>query len=540
MEKVKGKTILDAIGIGRILFYSQKQYENTYEKAESMEQEIARYESAKEEAMKELRQLHQKAVAEVGEEIALIFAVHEMMLEDDDYSGAVRQIIRSEGVSAQEAVAKTGENFAAMFLAMKDDYFHARAADVKDVSNRVEAILRGVAQGDLLGKEPVIVAAEDLTPSELLQMDRTKLKGIVLKRGAVNSHVAILAKTMHIPTLMGVEISKEWSDRRAIIDGQCGLLLVDPDTVTLEQYHTLCQKEEARKAQVGRLKGCADKTKDGRQMLLYANINHAEDVGKVLENDAAGIGLFRSEYLYLGRENDPTEEEQFQIYKAVVEKMAGKKVVIRTADLGGDKCAEYLGLEPEENPAMGYRGIRIFLDRIELFKIQLRAIYRAAAFGQVSMLIPMITSVEEVQKIKELCGEVRAELEVCGERYGEVELGVMIETPAAVMISDLLAKEVDFFSIGTNDLTQYILAMDRLNSKLDGMYNMHHEAILRMIRMVVENGHKEQCGVGICGELAADTSLTELFLEMGVDELSVAPNRILTIRNIIANINVMN
>lgn len=536
MEQVKGRTILDSIGIGKILFYSSKQYETTYGKAESVEQEITRYETAKKEAMKELRCLHKKAVEEVGEEVALIFAVHEMILEDDDYSGAVRQIIRSEGVSADEAVAKTGENFAAMFLAMKDDYFHARAVDVKDVSNRVEAILRGEAQRDLLGEEPVIIAAEDLTPSELLQMDRNKLKGIVLKRGAANSHVAILAKTMHIPTLLGVEISKEWNGRMAIVDGLQGLLLLDPDVAALEQYEQIHLDKETEKLQMSQLKGCPDRTRDGRELLLYANVNRAEEVLDVLENDAAGIGVFRSECLYLERDAYPSEEEQFQAYKSVVERMDGRKVVIRTADLGADKKAMYLRLDREENPAMGYRGIRISLDYVDMFKTQLRAIYRASAFGTVALLIPMIVSVEEIQKVKQICGGVKEKLSEEGIAFGEVELGIMIETPAAVMVSDLLAKEVDFFSIGTNDLTQYTLAMDRQNPKLDSIYDVRHEAILRMIRMVVENGHKERCKVGICGELAADMSLTASFLEMGVDEISVVPDMIFPIRKILVNL----
>lgn len=536
MEKIMGKTIQDGIGIGKILFFYPKQYENTYRKAESIEQEIERFEKAKQEAMKELRKLHKKAIEEVGKEVALIFAVHEMMLEDDDYSGSVRQIIRSEMLSAEEAVAKTGENFAAMFLAMTDTYFHARAVDVKDVSDRVEEILRGVKREATLGEDPVIVLAEDLTPSELLQMDRSRLKGIVLKRGAANSHVAILAKTMHIPTLTGVDVSKEWHGRTVILDGMQGFMLLDPDDVVKARYVKRYRDTEAEKHLLSLLKGCPDETRDGRKMLLCANINSAEETAEALKNDAAGIGLFRSEYLYLGKEDYPTEEEQFQAYKTVIEQMAGKKVVIRTADLGADKQAAYLNLEEEENPALGYRGIRISLDREDVFKTQLRAIYRAAAFGHVGMLIPMIISVDEIQKVKQLCGEVRSELKAQGMRCGEVETGIMVETPAAVMISDLLAKEADFLSIGTNDLTQYTLAMDRRNPKMDGRYDAHHEAILRMIRMVVENGHKEQCRVSICGELAADPSLTERFLSMGVDELSVVPNQVLKIRKVLRNL----
>ena len=536
MEKILGKTIQDGIGIGKILFYCPKQYENTYREAESIEQEIIRFEQAKQKAMKELRGLHKKAMEEVGKEVALIFAIHEMMLEDDDYSGAVRQIIRSERVSAEEAVAKTGENFAAMFLAMKDTYFHARAVDIKDVSNRVEGILRGVEQEDVLKEGAVIMAAEDMTPSELLQMDRSKLRGLVLKCGASNSHMAILAKTMHIPTLTGVEISAEWHGREAIVDGKQGLVLLDPDDSVKTQYENLRQNIEVEKQLLSLLKGCPDETRDGRKMLLCANINCAEEAVAALENDAAGIGLFRSEYLYLEKEDYPTEEVQFQVYKTVVERMAGKKVVIRTADLGADKQAAYLDLEKEENPALGYRGIRISLDREDVFKAQVRAIYRAAMFGKVGMLIPMVISVDEIQKVKRLCGEARVELEAQKMCYGEVELGIMVETPASVMISDLLAKEVDFLSIGTNDLTQYTLAMDRQNPKLDDRYDVHHEAILRMIRMVVENGHKEQCRVSICGELAADTSLIAKFLEMGVDELSVVPDMILKIRKVLVNL----
>lgn len=540
MEQFTGKSIFNGIAIGRILFYSKNQREVKRNKVEDAEIEIARYESARETAIEQLQELCDKATEEVGEANAMIFEVHAMMLEDDDYNDSVYNIIRTEGVNAEFAVAKTGDNFAVMFSEMENEYFKARAVDVKDISERVIAVLAGAEEEQRLGEEPVIVVAEDLAPSETVQMDKSKLLAFVTRLGSSNSHTAILARTMNIPALIGVEISESWNGKMAIVDGKQGILLVDPDVVTLEHYMTERKKDEERRKLLLQLKGHPDETKDGKHIHLYANIGSVADVANVLDNDAAGIGLFRSEFLYLEKDTYPTEEEQFQVYKTVVQNMAGKKVVIRTLDIGADKQVDYFEMEHEENPAMGYRAIRICLDRIEVFKTQLRALYRASAFGTVSIMFPMIISVEEVKKIKKICEEVKAELDANHVEYGDVELGIMIETPAAVMISDLLAKEVDFFSIGTNDLTQYTLAIDRQNPKLDNIYDSHHLAILRMIRMVIENGHKENCWVGICGELGADLTLTETFIKMGIDELSVSPSMILPIRNIIVNINAVN
>ena len=540
MEQFTGKSIFNGIAIGKILFYSKNQHQVKRDKVEDAETEIARYESAKATAIEQLHGIYEKAVEEVGEANAMIFEVHAMMLEDDDYNDSVYHIIRTEGVNAEFAVARTGDNFSVMFSDMEDEYFKARAVDVKDISERVIAVLAGKGEEQGLGEESVIVVAEDLAPSETVQMDKSKLLAFVTRLGSSNSHTAILARTMNIPALIGVEISEEWNGKMAIVDGKQGILLVDPDVVTLEQYMQERKKDEERRKLLMQLKGRPDETKDGKHIHLYANIGSVADVANVLDNDAAGIGLFRSEFMYLEKDSYPTEEEQFQVYKTVVQNMAGKKVIIRTLDIGADKQVDYFGMKPEENPAMGYRAIRICLDRIEMFKNQLRAIYRASAFGTVSVMFPMIISVEEVKKIKKICGEVKENLDANQVEYGNVELGIMIETPAAVMISDLLAKEVDFFSIGTNDLTQYTLAIDRQNSKLDDIYDSHHLAILRMIRMVIENGHKEGCWVGLCGELGADKSLTETFIKMGIDELSVSPNMILPIRNIIVNMNAAN
>ena len=533
MEQYSGKSIFKGTAIGRIFFYSKDQQKVRYTKIEDAEAEIERYEVAKEKAVNQLYGLYERAVAEVGEMNAMIFEIHAMMLEDDDYNESVYNIIRSDKVNAEFAVATTGENFSLMFSEMEDDYFKARAADVKDISERLIMVLSGSKHNDQVGDSPVIVVAEDLAPSETVQMDKTKLLAFVTKLGSTNSHTAILARTMNIPALIGVEIQKDWDGKMAIVDGKEGVLYVDPDYSTLEKYMEEKKKEEEASILLTKLKGQPDETLDGKQIKLYANIGSVADVTNVLANDAAGIGLFRSEFLYLEKEDYPTEEEQFAVYKAVAQNMAGKKVVIRTLDIGADKQVEYFNMEHEENPAMGYRAIRICLDRIEVFKTQLRALYRASAFGTISIMFPMIISVPEVQKIKEICEEVKAELDAAHMEYGNVELGIMIETPAAVMISEELAKEVEFFSIGTNDLTQYTLAIDRQNAKLDNIYDAHHPAVLRMIQMTVENGHKHGCWVGICGELGADLSLTETFIKMGIDELSVSPNMVLPIRKAI-------
>ena len=533
MEQFTGKSIFKGTAIGRVLFYSKNQQQVKRAKVEDPEAEIARYEEAKAKAIEQLGALHDKALAEVGEANAMIFEVHAMMLEDDDYNESVYNIIRNDNVNAEFAVATTGDNFSVMFAEMDDEYFKARAADVKDISERVISVLTGrTADGDL-GEEPVIVVAEDLAPSETVQMDKSKLLAFVTRLGSSNSHTAILARTMNIPALIGIDIKEEWNGKMAIVDGKTGTFYVDPDVATLEKYLEEKKKEEEARELLSQLKGQPDETVDGRHIHLYANIGSVADVTNVLANDAAGIGLFRSEFLYLEKDNYPTEEEQFQVYKTVAQNMAGKKVVIRTLDIGADKQVDYFNMEHEENPAMGYRAIRICLDRVEIFKTQLRALYRASAFGTISIMFPMIISVKEVQEIKKICAEVRAELDASGIEYGDVELGIMIETPAAVMISDLLAKQVDFFSIGTNDLTQYTLAIDRQNPKLDNIYDSHHPAILRMIQMVIDNGHKENCWVGICGELGADTSLTEQFVKMGIDELSVSPTFVLPVRKAI-------
>lgn len=533
MKKYSGKTIFKGTAIGRILFYSKNQQQVNREKVVDAESEIARYETAKSKAIEQLGVLHGKAVAEVGEANAMIFEVHAMMLEDDDYNDSVYNIIKNEGVNAEFAVATTGDNFAIMFAQMDDEYFKARAADVKDISDRVISVLQGKNSNDEFGDEPVIIVAQDLAPSETVQMEKSKVLAFVTKFGSFNSHTAILARTMNIPALIGVDIDETWDGKMAVVDGKQGFFIVDPDMATLEKYMEEKRKEEEAKELLLKLKNQPDDTIDGRHINVYANIGSVADVTNVLANDAAGIGLFRSEFLYLEKDNYPTEEEQFQVYKTVAQNMAGRKVVIRTLDIGADKQVDYFNMEHEENPAMGYRAIRICLDRVEIFKTQLRALYRASSFGSISVMFPMIISVKEVQDIKKICEDVQVDLKADGIEFGEVEIGIMIETPAAVMISDLLAKEVDFFSIGTNDLTQYTLAIDRQNPKLDHIYDSHHPAILRMIRMVIENGHKENCWVGICGELGADTTLTEQLVKMGIDEISVSPAFVLPVRKVI-------
>ena len=533
MEQYTGKSIFKGTAIGKILFYSQNQQQVTRHKVADPEAEITRYETAKQTAIDGLNELYEKAVAEVGEANAMIFEIHSMMLEDDDYNDSIYNIIRTEEVNAEYAVATTGDNFSVMFAEMEDQYFKARAADVKDISERVIRALTGQEGGKDLGDEPVILVADDLAPSETVQMDKTKLLAFVTRHGSANSHTAILARTMGIPALIGVDIQEEWNGQMGVVDGKGGKFIVNPDIKTLESYIAEKKEEEHTKELLAQLKGQPDETLDGKKIKLYANIGSVADVANVLANDAAGIGLFRSEFLYLEKEDYPTEEEQFAVYKTVAQNMAGKKVVIRTLDIGADKQVDYFQMEKEENPAMGKRAIRNCLDRVEIFKTQLRALYRASAFGTISIMFPMIISVQEVLDIKEICKEIREELDSHDIPYGEVELGIMIETPAAVMISDILAKEVDFFSIGTNDLTQYTLAIDRQNAKLDNIYDSHHPAVLRMIQMVIDNGHKENCWVGICGELGADTTLTKQFVQMGIDELSVSPNMVLPIRKII-------
>lgn len=533
MEEYTGKSILKGITIGPILFYTKGEQEVKRVRIQDVEAEIARYEAATKEAIAQLDDLYQKALKEVGETNAEVFEVHKMMLEDADYVDSIVNMIRMQQINAEFAVATTGDNFSKMFADMEDEYFRARAADVKDISERLVNVLCGGKSSLGLGEEPVIVVADDLAPSETVQMDKEKLLGFVTRYGSSNSHTAILARTMNIPALIGVSIMPEWNGRMAAIDGYTGKLYIDPDEETLERLRGQKEADEKRRELQQQLKGKEDVTVDGKHIHLYANIGSVKDVASVLENDAAGIGLFRSEFLYLEAEDYPDEEAQFQAYKTVAENMAGKKVIVRTLDIGADKQVGYFNLDKEENPAMGYRAIRICLDRTDIFKTQLRALLRASAFGQIAIMYPMIISVAEVRKIKQIVEEIKAELKEHGIPYGNVEQGIMIETPAAVMISDLLAEEVDFFSIGTNDLTQYTLAIDRQNMKLDSIYDAHHPAVLRMIEMTIENGHKHGCWVGICGELGADTTLTETLIKMGIDELSVSPSAVLPIREII-------
>ena len=494
---------------------------------------VGNYEEAKEQASKQLNALYEKALKEVGETGAAIFEVHGMMLEDDDFNDSIKNMIEAQKVNAEYAVASTGDNFSLMFSQMDDEYFQARSADIKDIAERVVRILQGKNADGELGDEPVILAAKDLAPSETVQMDKSKLLGFVTELGSSNSHTAILARTMNIPALIGIPVSEEMNGKMAVLDGVKGELIVEPDEELLASYQEKKKEEERQRELLLQLKGKEDVTLDGKKIRLYANIGSVGDVARVLANDADGIGLFRSEFLYLEKDTFPTEEEQFQAYRTVAETMAGKKVIIRTLDIGADKQADYFNLDHEENPAMGYRAIRICLDRPEIFKTQLRALLRASAYGNIGIMYPMIISVNEVLQAKKYVEEIKAELDEKGIPYGDVEQGVMIETPAAVMISAQLAREVDFFSLGTNDLTQYTLAIDRQNAKLDNIYDSHHPAVLEMIRMTVENGHKGNCWVGICGELGADTTLTETFLKMGVDELSVSPGSVLPIREII-------
>lgn len=533
MEKYTGKSIFKGIAIGKILFYQKGEQPVKRVKIEDTAEQIKRYEDARAKAAEQLQGLYEKALKEVGEANAAVFEVHQMMLEDDDYIDSVVNIIETQQVNAEFAVATTGDNFAKMFAEMEDDYFKARAADVKDISERMVNILSGNESGGALGDEPVIVVAEDLAPSETVQMDKEKLLAFVTRLGSANSHTAILARTMNIPALIEVDIKEEWNGKMAVVDGYTGTFYIDPDEETLKKMQE--KKEEDIKARelLQELKGKEDVTVDGKHIKLYANIGGVKDVTSVLANDAAGIGLFRSEFLYLEADNYPDEEAQFQAYKTVAENMAGKKVIVRTLDIGADKQVDYFNLDHEENPAMGYRAIRICLDRRDIFRTQLRALLRASAYGNIGIMYPMIISVDEVKEIKKIVESIKAELTEKGIEYGEVEQGIMIETPAAVMISDLLAEEVDFFSIGTNDLTQYTLAIDRQNSKLDNIYDSHHPAVLRMIQKTIENGHKAGCWVGICGELGADMTLTETFLKMGIDELSVSPTFVLPIRKLI-------
>ena len=532
---LEGKSVFGGIAIGRLSIYNKKENQVKREKITDVEAEITRFTDAKETAKEQLKGFYEKAVKEVGEVNAAIFEVHQMMLDDLDYVESITNMIRTQEVNAEFAVASTGDNFSKMFAAMDDDYMKERAADVKDISNRVISILQNAENGSVTGEKPVILLADDLAPSETVQLDKSKVLSFVTRHGSTNSHTAILARTMNIPALIGIDFSEDVNGKMGIVDGYTGKLYIEPDEETMKKYEAKKAEDENKKRLLLELKGKENVTLDGKKINLYANIGGVADVANALSNDAGGIGLFRSEFLYLESEDYPTEEAQFAAYKTVAENMAGKKVIIRTLDIGADKQVDYFHMEKEENPAMGYRAIRICLDRPEIFKTQLRAIYRASYYGTISIMFPMIISVKEVKRIKEIVAEVKAELTTEGIPFKDCELGIMIETPAAVMISDLLAEEVDFFSIGTNDLTQYTLAIDRHNPKLDSFYDSHHEAILRMLQMVVDNGHKHGCWVGICGELGADTTLTSTFLKMGFDELSVSPAMILRVREEIRN-----
>lgn len=533
MEKFEGTSILKEIAIGKIHYYSKEKQVVQRNRVDDTEAELRRYEAAKEKALRQLHELYEKARKEAGEDSAAVFDVYAMILEGDQFDDSIRSAIESQNVNAEYAVAVAGDDLAKMFEAMDDEYFRARSADIRDLSERLISILQGDSVKSAPGVGAVILAAKDLTPSETVQMDKSRLLGFITEFGSSNSHTAILARTMNVPALMGIPVDEHLEGRIAIIDGVNAALILDPDEETLEYYQEKKRENKRRRELLQELKGKEDVTLDGKHIRLYANIGSVEDTAEALANDAAGIGLFRSEFLYLGKSDYPTEEEQFQAYRTVVQNMAGRKVIIRTLDIGADKQADYFHLGHEDNPAMGYRAIRICLDREEIFRTQLRAILRASAYGNVGIMYPMIISVDEVRRCKEVLNEVRGELENQKIPVGEIEQGIMIETPAAVMISDLLAEEVDFFSIGTNDLTQYTLAIDRQNAKLDPVYDPHHPAVLRMIRMTVENGHKGGCWVGICGELGADTTLTGEFLRMGIDELSVTPASVLPIRKII-------
>lgn len=535
MQIYKGKSVFGGIAIGKISVYKKDEQLVKRVKIEDADAEMERYTAARNIAAAQLQKLYDKALKEVGEANAAIFEVHQMMLEDEDYNESVENIIHSQMVNAEYAVASTADNFAQMFEAMDDDYMRGRAADVRDISERVITVLAGGAGSGLDSDEPVIIAADDLAPSETVQLDKDKVLSFVTAHGSENSHTAILARTMGIPALIGtgIDLDETVDGKLGIVDGTNGVVYVDPDAELLEEMKKKQQEGQEKKRLLQTLKGKENITLDGQKVMLYANVGNIKDLGIALQNDAGGIGLFRSEFIYLGQDHYPTEEEQFQIYKTVAETMAGRRVIIRTLDIGADKQCDYFELDKEDNPAMGLRAIRICLTRPEIFKTQLRALFRASVYGNINIMYPMIISVDEVRQIKAIVEEVKAELAEQGIEYGNPAQGIMIETPASVMMSRELAEEVDFFSIGTNDLTQYTLAIDRQNSKLDKFFDSHHPAVLRMIQMTVENAHKAGIWCGICGELGADQALTKDFLAMGVDELSVSPGSILPLRKII-------
>lgn len=533
MITLEGKSVFGGVAIGKIQFYKRNEITIKRTRVEDVEAEVERFQNAKAKTLELLKGLYEKALEDVGEANAMIFEAHQLMLEDPDYVESIENIIRTQDVNAEYAIGATADNFAAIFEAMDDAYMQGRAADVRDVSERLLQALSSQNENVMIMDEPVIIAADDLVPSETVQLDKEKVLSFVTMYGSANSHTAILARTMNIPAVIGLgeALKEEYDGKIAIVDGVDGKVYIDPDEETMTSMQKKQKKDQEQKELLNQLKGKENVTKSGQKVNVYANIGNLADVGAVLKNDAGGIGLFRSEFLYLESDTYPTEEQQFAVYKKVAETMAGKKVIIRTLDIGADKQVDYFKLDKEDNPALGYRAIRICLTRPEIFKTQLRALYRASAYGQISIMFPMIISVAEVKKIKEIVEEVKAELRTEGAAFREdVELGIMIETPAAVMVSRELAKEVDFFSVGTNDLTQYTLAIDRQNQKLEDFYDSHHPAVLAMIRMAAESAHAEGKWIGICGELGADVTLTETFLKMGIDELSVAPGMVLKVR----------
>lgn len=533
MQSFQGKSVYKGIVMGPVVVLKKNDYQVKRSRIEDADAETSRVQEAVKRSQEQLQKLYDKALKEVGEASAAIFEVHQMMLEDEDYLEAIQNMIQTEMVNAEYAVAVTGDNFSQMFASMDDDYMKARAADIKDISERLVRNLSGQEDADLSDIDPSVIVADDLSPSETVQMDKEKILAFVTVHGSTNSHTAILARMMNIPALIGVPLALDElkNGTTAVVDGFTGQVTFEPDEETQAATLKRVQEEKEKLALLQELKGKENITLDGKKINIYANIGSVGDIGYVLENDAGGIGLFRSEFLYLGRNDFPTEEEQFQAYKQVVQTMAGKKVIIRTLDIGADKQVDYFNLGNEENPALGYRAIRICLKQPDIFKTQLRALFRAAVYGNLSIMYPMITSVEEVEKIYEIVKEVEIELKAQEIQYRIPEQGIMIETPAAVMMSEELAEHVDFFSIGTNDLTQYTLAIDRQNNRLDRFYNPHHEAVLRMIQMTVDGAHKHGKWVGICGELGADTTLTTRFVQMGIDELSVAPSMVLNVRS---------
>lgn len=541
MKRVKGKSVFGGVAIGKILVYDKKQKQIERYHIEEEEAELARFEDAKQKAVKQLKDLYEKALVKIGETNAMIFEVHQMMLEDLDYNESILNIIKTQQVNCEYAIGITSDNFAQMFSSMDDDYMKERAADVKDISERLLCVLSGDKDADMVSSEPVIILADDLAPSETVQLDKEKVLALVTRQGSGNSHTAILARTMNIPAIIGadIEIDSKYNGVQAVVNGFTGEFLIEPDENTLSEMETKRQEEFHKRELLQQMKGRENVTKDGQKIKLYANIGSVTDVANALKNDAGGIGLFRSEFLYLESKDYPTEEEQFQVYRKVAETMHGRKVIIRTLDIGADKQIDYFNMEKEENPALGYRAIRICLDRTEIFKTQLRALYRASAYGNLAIMYPMIISLEEIRQIKAMAELVKRELKEENIPFSEkVETGIMIETPAAALISDLLAKEVDFFSIGTNDLTQYTLAIDRQNPKLDSIYDAHHLAVLRMLKMIADNAHANGIWAGICGELGADLELIETFLSIGMDELSVSPAMILPIRQKVRETNV--